>query len=281
MPRPMTLGEKQRFRAYFPSLNVDAAVVTGESTIAYNCIAWTVGVTNRWLWPGPSIQQFDTFYRRLGFVRVSNGPIAVWGQSTSNMTHGSISGQGHGPRWESKCGHDLRIQHGLGELAGSTYGRVLAFYGRGLALAAFSVMVSEETIKQMTATVTTRERSAVKRLVSEVESETRQAFRAAFAAWKKTWFAGSLAISSDPHTRTVGKEFDALVALGPKILPLVVEALLDRDNFLALQLYDVLQSDQHLIVQYEPDDERILGGEQGRASEVVKHWLACHATPVL
>ena len=80
----------------------------------------------------------------------------------------------------------------------------------------------------MTATVTIKERSAVKRLVSEVDSETSLAFRAAFAAWKKTWFEGS----------------------------------------------------QHLIVQYEPDDVRILGGEQGRASEVVKHRLACHARPV-
>jgi hypothetical protein len=88
-----------------------------------------------------------------------------------------------------------------------------------------------------------------------------------------------LAISSDPHTRAVGKEFDALVALGPKILPLVVETLVDPEHFLALQLYDALQPDQHLIVQYEPDDERILGGEQSRAAEVVKHWLASHAMP--
>jgi hypothetical protein len=275
----MTAGEKQRFRGYFPGLNVDAAVVTGESTNVYNCISWTVGVTDRWLWPGPSIHQFDTFYRQLGFVRAGNGPIAAWGQSRSNMTHGSISGAGHGPHWESKCGHDVRIQHGLGELAGSTYGRVLAFYGRGLALAALSVTVSEATKKHMTASVTNKERSALKRLVSEVESETRQAFRAAFAAWKKTWFEGGLAISSDPHTRAVGKEFDALVALGPKILPLVVETLVDPEHFLALQLYDALQPDQHLIVQYEPDDERILGGEQSRAAEVVKHWLASHAMP--
>jgi hypothetical protein len=280
MPRPMTFAEKQRFRGYFPSLKVDEAVVTGESTNAYNCISWTVGITDRWLWPGPTIQQFDTFYRQLGFVKVGNGPIAAWGQSSSNMTHGSISGLGHGPRWESKCGHDLRIQHGLDELAGSTYGRVLVFYGRGLALAALSTTVLEAMMKHTTAMVTTKERSAVKRIASEVESETRQVFRAAFTAWKKTWFEGGLAISSDPHSRAVGKEFDALVALGPRILPLVVEALADADNFLALQLYDALQPEQHLIVQYEPDDERILGGEQGRAAEVVKHWLASHATPV-
>ena len=166
-------------------------VVTGEATNAYNCIPWTIGVTNRWLWPGPTIQQFDTFYRQLGFVKVGNGPIAAWGQSTSNMAHGSISGVGHAPRWESKCGHDLRIQHGLGELACSTYGRVLAFYGRGLALPSLSATVFEEIIKHMSVKVAAKERSALKRLASEVEFERQQTFRSAFAAWKKTWFEGA------------------------------------------------------------------------------------------
>ena len=49
MARPLTAAEKQRFQDYFPSLNVDLAVVTGEVSRVYNCIAWTVGVTNRWL----------------------------------------------------------------------------------------------------------------------------------------------------------------------------------------------------------------------------------------
>ena len=62
-----------------------------------------------------------------------------------------------------------------------------------------------------------------------VTPETLVAFDAAFTAWKKTWFSGGLAISSDPHTRTVGKEFDALVALGPAILPLVIETLADPE----------------------------------------------------
>jgi hypothetical protein len=278
MPRSMTPVEKQRFRGYFPNLNVDATIVTGEINRVYNCISWTVGVTNRWLWPGPTIQQFDTLYRQFGFVRAGNGPIAVWGQSTSHMTHGSISGPGHGPRWESKCGGDLRIQHGLTELAGSLYGRVMAFYARGLALLALSTTVVEAKVKQMSATITAKESLAAKRIASEVDTEMRQAFRVAFAAWKKTWFEGGLAISSDPHTRAVGKDFDTLVALGPKILPLVIAELTDADNFFALQLYDVLQPNQHLIVQYEPDDERILAGEQGRAAGVVKHWLASHVT---
>jgi hypothetical protein len=105
----MTTAEKTRFQGYFPSMNVNAVVVSGEATPVYNCIAWTVGSTSAWLWPGSSLADFDTFYRGYGFARASDGPIAAWGHSTSNMTHGSISGSGHGPRWESKCGQDLRI----------------------------------------------------------------------------------------------------------------------------------------------------------------------------
>jgi len=132
------------------------------------------------------------------------------------------------------------------------------------------------TKKIMKATLTAKERSTLKSIAAEVDARTKQAFQSAFAAWKKTWFEGGLAISSDPHTRTVGREFDALVALGPKILPLLVERLTEPDNFLALQLYDTVQPSPRLIVQFEPDDERILSGEQGRAQEVVKQWLASH-----
>jgi len=132
----------------------------------------------------------------------------------------------------------------------------------------------------MKATITAKERGALKSIAADVDAKTKRAFETDFPAWKKTWFEGGLAISSDPHTRTVGREFDALVALGPKILPLVVERLADPDNFLALQLYDTLQTNSKLIVQFEPDDERVLSGEQGRALEVVKQWLANHQVTV-
>jgi len=108
---------------------------------------------------------------------------------------------------------------------------------------------------------------------TRVPAELRAAFDAAFNAWRETWFRGGLAMSSDPHTRTVGKEFDALVALGPEILPLVVGALTDPDNFMALQLYDAIQPDDRLVVQYGPEDERIVDGEQGRARRAVQGWL--------
>jgi hypothetical protein len=121
--------------------------------------------------------------------------------------------------------------------------------------------------------------SAAQRRTLNEESERlpakiRSDFENAFAAWKNTWFSGGLVISSDPHTRSVGKEHDALIALGPTILPLVVEKLSDPENFLAHQLYDTLQPNEKLLVQFEPDDDRILEGEQGRAHRAVQAWFA-------
>ena len=55
-------------------------------------------------------------------------------------------------------------------------------------------------------------------------------------------------------------------------MPLVVEKLAEPDSFLALQLYDAIQANERLVVQYGPDDERILEGEQGRARRVVQAW---------
>lgn len=273
--RQMTAAEMTRFRGYFPNLNVNAAVVTDGISSVYNCIAWTVGVTNRWLWPGTSLANFDTFYRGFGFVRAGDGPVAAWGHSSANMTHGSISGPGHGPRWESKCGQDLRIQHGLGELVGSSYGRVVAFYRLGRTLTATNAAILEEDMKGKTVK-SYLSKPQSKSLAEERERiaiDLRRDYENAFAAWKATWFIGGLAMSSNPHTRSVGKEYDALIAMGPAIIPLVVESLADPENFFALQLYDAIQPNERLLVQFEPDDERILEGEQGRAKRVVQTWF--------
>lgn len=276
MARPMTPAEKQRFRGYFPSLNVDQAVVTGETSTVYNCISWTVGVNDRWLWPGNSLVSFDTFYRGFGFVQAGDGPVAAWGYSSSAMTHGCISGPGHGPRWESKCGGDLRIQHGLNELVGSSYGRVVAFYRRSGLLRAGFVPILEKRMKEKTSKsyLTVAEKKILRDQVKDVPAELRTAFKAAFSSWQATWFSGGLAISSNPQTRAVGKEFDSLIAFGPAILPLLIEKLAEPENFLALQLYDAMQPNERLIVQFGPEDERILEGEQGRARRVVQAWFA-------
>jgi hypothetical protein len=276
MARALTAAEKQRFQGYFPNLDVDQVVVSGEASTVYNCIAWTVGLSDRWLWPGNTLAAFDTFYHGFGFIQAGDGPIAAWGRSPSDMTHGSVSGPGHGPRWESKCGGDLRIQHGLGELVGSTYGHVEAFYRKSGTIEAVYEEALEDAMKEkaVKSYASTSQRRQLKEAREGAPAEVRAAFDQAFAAWKDTWFGGGLAINSNPNARAVGKEYDALIALGPAIIPLVVEALSDPENFFALQLYDAIQPNKHLLVQFAPGDERIVEGEQGRARRTLQAWFA-------
>jgi hypothetical protein len=116
-------------------MNVAAVIVTDNATARYNCLAWTLGISTSWIWPWPpgnvTKADFDTLYHNQGFVPSGSGSIAVFGINQNAMTHGSISGPGHGPRWESKCGAWLRIQHGLAEMEGGVlYGNVLGFYSK-------------------------------------------------------------------------------------------------------------------------------------------------------
>jgi hypothetical protein len=271
MTRPLTPAEKLRFHGYFPNLNVDNAVVSGEATNVYNCIAWTLGITDAWIWPGNRIDDFDPYYNLIGYNRTQdpNSPIAVWGYSFIRMTHGSISGVGHGPRWESKCGSDLRIQHGRDELSGNSpaYGNILAYYRPGLLL---------ETAHKKMATIdpiSTEQKDTLKKANAYIKPEFRKKFNKAFAEWKDTWFKGDLAVNSDPHARAQGREFDDLLELGKESIPLVVEALVDPSNFMALQLYDALQQDPKYLVHLEKDDPRILQGEQGKARLAVQIYI--------
>jgi hypothetical protein len=273
----MTAAEQQRFTGYFPNLNVQTAVVTDEADPIYNCIAWTVGIVTVWIWPGDHLDDFDQFYLGFGFTRSSNGPVAAWGLSPVGMKHGCVSGEGHGPRWESKCGADLRIQHGLSELAGSSYGHVIAYYfSASNAEAPFGEVVRAMKKSVAKSYLTAAQRRKLRDRIEEIPTETRRAFADAFAAWKETWYEGGLGISSNPAVRGVGKNFDTLIAMGPIVLPLVVEELARPENFFALQLYDAMQPRAELVIHIAPGDERILEGEQGRARRTVQAWFADH-----
>lgn len=277
MARGMTNAEKKRFKGYFPNLNVSKAVVTGPATRQYNCLAWTLGITNRWVWPGQNMSDFDRLYGAAGFVRSSNGPIAAWGHSYSSMTHGCISGRGHGPRWESKVGSDLRIQHGLSELVGVSYGRVLAFYKRRRLLTASdaddlsSVFSGFQDTQAME--LEGEDNDKLNDAIAAIDSSLLREFENRFNAWKATWDAPHSLLLSDPSYVRHSPEFSALGELGVDIIPALIKKICDPDNFFALQLLDSLQTQDVLLVKVSPDDEDIFDGEQGRAVKTVEAWL--------
>jgi hypothetical protein len=63
-------------------------------------------------------------------------------------------------------------------------------------------------------------------------------------------------------------EFRALASLGPKVLPLIVDKLLQPSEFFALQLYDTIERRPNLR-----EENRDLG-EQKRALATARRWLS-------
>ncbi|MBL0056899.1 MAG: hypothetical protein IPP31_12115 [Chitinophagaceae bacterium] len=273
LPRKLTAAEKVNFHNDFPLLDVDFTIVTDEPSGIYNCISWTVGVTNFWHWPGSLLSDFDNFYNQFGYTRRTKGTIAAWGHADSNMTHGCVSGPTHGPCWESKCGSWARIQHCLNELNGPVYGHVIAYYGwkRIIIKPQFPKYFLKYIMEKRE--YSREELALLKKLSSGIPAETRQEFEKRFKAWKNSWMKGSLSSVSDPYARTKNAEFRELASLGKSIVPLLAGKLTDESNFLALPAFEQLAG-KRFTIRIDSTDERIQEGEQGRAYRTVKHYLA-------
>ncbi|KAI7782574.1 hypothetical protein LA080_013062 [Diaporthe eres] len=80
-------------------------------------------------------------------------------------------------------------------------------------------------------------------------------FDTKYDAWRKTWFSNNDSPNSD--TRATGPEFAALVALGPKIIPFVVYRLTSGKDFMAVVLYNKLETD----ICYKVDPKDILNSK--------------------
>jgi len=223
-----------------------------------------------WLWPGNELSDFDKFYALFGYTRSHRGSLAVWGHSSSNITHVSQQVQGH--LWESKCGADLRIQHSLNEFSGDSFGKVIAYYQCEFPLkpeetGLFNVSGAYPHFPDVADMARLREEAAhlPKRTVAEFEKT--------FENWRNNWFSGRLAINSNPNSRANCVEYFKLTKMGEKILPLVVLKLTEKENFLALSLYNRLQNQLIPPIEHNLNDPLFFTGEQGRALGAVNRYL--------
>jgi hypothetical protein len=128
-------------RRAFPHLGREFEVLA-PATRAYNCIAWTLGLRNRWVNPARSLAGMDSLYAQAGYRRVSGlnftlmagcEKIVVYAGRTANGDWGPT----HGARqladgsWTSKLGSLPLIRHlHPDDLDGSSYGVPVAMYVR-------------------------------------------------------------------------------------------------------------------------------------------------------
>jgi hypothetical protein len=125
----------------FPSLGSNYEVMSPTTGKGYNCIAWSLGITNRWVWPGDSLAAFDRLNKQHGYRRLPKldlslkrgvDKIVLYGQNNNGQfraTHQSR--QMSDGNWSSKLGQMPLIRHrGPSALSGSSYGQPMYVYVR-------------------------------------------------------------------------------------------------------------------------------------------------------
>ena len=129
----------------FPNLGADDYCVTGPATPTYNCYAWSIGVTNRWVESEVDTagdndgtleySDFDQLYARHGLRPITNATpvnpvVALYGTATAPK-HAALNTGAACGKFESKLGQHVRISHWMRDLeGGSVYGDINRFYVR-------------------------------------------------------------------------------------------------------------------------------------------------------
>jgi len=141
--RNPTPSESRDAKSKYPRLVDGQWCVTGPATRAYNCIAWSLGLTSPWIWDQVdqagdndthvSVTDFDSFYASHGYVpSTSPANIALFGTG-GNPTHAARRSTyrcNGNVMYESKRGGNIRIAHILNQLEGGFYGNVIKHYRR-------------------------------------------------------------------------------------------------------------------------------------------------------
>lgn len=120
--------------------------------------------------------------------------------------------------------------------------------------------------------LTPEERNATRGLAAEVPDDLRGAFHERLAAWKATWTRPELAMSSDTRDYTRGPEFEAIVDLGPAVVPLVLEQMAhEPDGFFLLAALERFGDRDDLVATTA---EYPLESQQSRARRAVRDAVA-------
>ena len=129
------------YRNEFPQLTVE---VVERFTNSFNCIAWTIGVRDRWVWNEvdmnndglASFSEFISFYNKHGLMPTtieSEADVAIFGFENFgkiDVKHGAVREKGSN-YWLSKMGQGGIIRHtGLNVFGDSPYGDLLLMFKR-------------------------------------------------------------------------------------------------------------------------------------------------------
>ena len=128
----------------FPNLEVS---MVSDFNKGYNCIAWSIGVTDRWVWNEidynsdgtSSLGEFIQFYAKHGYTPTSSeklAEVALFALKEGQgyrVTHAAKRNKQYPDRdiWLSKMGQGGVIEHkGLSVFKDSPYGAPIALFRR-------------------------------------------------------------------------------------------------------------------------------------------------------
>jgi hypothetical protein len=280
VPRKMSEREKRDFKSWFPNLDVENTVVSGEATPEYNCIAWTVGETHEWCWPPqmypfmPEREAFDRFYGSYGFKPAEQGEVARW-RNEDGLTHGCVSGPDHGPTWESKCGAELKIQHALKELESDVYGWVEGYYTREGGPAKMP--------KRKPVEIPMSVKTSLKKSAEKISPQIREKFDENYSQWLEFRKDPKLHLSSNPADYCKTEAFGSIVKQGPSVLPLLVNKMAGGD-FFCIQAVNTIKEENKYSIMGAGDPirkgmarmtlspEEMENSEQNKAALMVLKW---------
>lgn len=144
-PFDYDLMAKPDWRKGFPRLTrfevLAPATPKGKAKRVYNCIAHSMRVYDRWVWPGSRVSDFDREYATVGLRRVKGLDFSFNPKYEKVVLYAHVKGGKiectHGSRqladgtWTSKLGQGPLIRHATPDsVSGPSYGRPIAVYIR-------------------------------------------------------------------------------------------------------------------------------------------------------
>lgn len=143
---PEWKSEVLRYADSFPELTDTNFEAIGPSDWSYNCIAWSLGITDEWVWPGDTVEDFDRLYAEHGYSPIEGldlgrrpgfEKVALYGfrrtdddgETTLEPTHAArMDASGY---WMSKLGAlPLIRRDGADDVCGPAYGDIIRVYVR-------------------------------------------------------------------------------------------------------------------------------------------------------
>ena len=298
----------------FPNLKSDDIIVAAGETGAYNCIAYSGGISSNWITPyveylggrltpwhaNDTETSLDNFYgnnppRYNGattYVVTNNTSEAVVNvyKCGDDWTHASVKKPGnnqlHGYAWESKLGSSKRIFHEYSSLNNNSYyGQPVRFYAVDNTRSSSDDIISfEESVLSgktyvMEVVPSDKERRFLQDLVDDVDVNIISDYKELYNEWiNKIREDEYLKVQSNSYKFTLTEEYKKLSAFideNPELISYIIYEYLYRNNNIFTEtLFDYKIVERNECTRNLDDSIRITNNQKCMATVDDEKYMA-------